>query len=188
MFDNGDGLPTQADRISDGVQFRRGVTVEDSIEPVVVLQALGGAVLVLAEGDDADPGTALDLDEPDLDEVFGSSGCGRRGNQVEAAVLGLDALDLPASRLLVSARPLDRDPLDLVVADHRGQGGTRPLGVRHDPGPTQVGDVADDEWRSISRSRRRVSSRLLSSSRCCSACAISPSSPGTVCPSIWRLR
>ena len=164
------------------MQFRRRRTVEDGVEPVVALEPLGRAIFVLAQGDDADTSAAFDLDEPDLDERLRVFRVWPAGDQIEAAVLRLDALDDPAAVFLVRVAT---STAMRSISSSRTIGaicGLVPLGVRHDPGPAEVRDVGD---------RRcgvpvRVpgvgdSSRLFNSSRCCSAWAIRPSSPGTVC-------
>jgi len=75
-------------RILDGVQFRRPRAVEDRVEPVIPLQALGGAVLVLAQGNHADAGAALDLDKPDFDERLRVFGMRPPTDQVETSSRG----------------------------------------------------------------------------------------------------
>ena len=65
------------------------------------------------------------------------------GDQIEAAVLSLDAFDLPALGLLVGDGGQDSDTLDLIIANHHGQAGRGPLGVRQDPGVADALDVAD---------------------------------------------
>ena len=83
------------------MQLRRARAVEHGVEPIVLAEPDRRIVLVLAQGHHAHACPALDLDEADLDERLGVFGVRAAGNEVEAAVLGFDALDLPAPRPLV---------------------------------------------------------------------------------------
>ena len=76
-------------------------------------------------------------------KVFGSSGCGRREIRSKPRFSILDALDLPASRLLVASDNLDGDPLDLLVTHHRSESWRISLRVRQDPGSAKGRDVRD---------------------------------------------
>ena len=66
---------------------------------------------------------------------------GPPGYQVEAAVLGLDALNLPAPVPLVLHGQFDGDPLDRIVTNHRGEVPVVPLRVRNDPPAAEMLDV-----------------------------------------------
>jgi len=68
-----------------------GATVEDHIEPVVLPQPLRRPVLVRRESHLPDGHPALHLDEPDFDGGLRIFRVRATGNQVETAVIGLDA-------------------------------------------------------------------------------------------------
>src|SRR5204863_2237214 len=106
MFDRHDRLPLQPCRILDSMQSGRAAAIEHGIQPVVALKTLRRAVLVLANGDDADARPAFDLDEADFDERLGVLGMRPPADEVEAAILGLDAFNHPTAGLLVSNRLL----------------------------------------------------------------------------------
>src|SRR5208337_4695157 len=79
----------------------------------------------------------------DLDGRPRIFGVGPARDQVEAAVLALDTLDLPSSRFLVANHKLHRNPLDVGVLDHGGEPWRGPFGVGQNPGTADVNDVGD---------------------------------------------
>ena len=89
--------------------------MEDDVEVVVLFEALGGVEFVRGEGDVARVGPALNLDEADVDGGFGVLGVGLAGDEIEPAVLSLDAFNDAALGLLVPDDELDRDALDFGV-------------------------------------------------------------------------
>src|SRR5262245_51332865 len=113
VFDLRHRLPVEPRGVLDGVKLGLRPTVEDGVEPEIALEPLRGPILVLAEEDFADAGPAFDLDEADLDEGLRVCGVRPTGDEVEAAVFGLDALDDKPSGLLVLGGNLDRELLDL---------------------------------------------------------------------------
>jgi hypothetical protein len=119
VFDLHDRLPAQAGRVLNRVQLRRRRAVIDDVEPVVLFHPLGRAILVLGQRDLPDAGPPLHLDEAHLDGGLRIVRVLPARDQVESPVLALDRLDRPAALALVGDRPLDRDPLDLGVGDHR---------------------------------------------------------------------
>ena len=112
------------------MQLRRARTVEHRVQPIVGSETDRRVVFVLGQGDGTNARSALDLDEADLDERLGVLRMRAAGDQIEAAVLGFDAFDLPAPRPLVGDRGFHGDPFDLIVADHRRDLGIVALGVR----------------------------------------------------------
>ena len=93
MLDLNNDLPSQPGRILNQMQLWLAAAVKHRVQPVVPLEPLGRLVLIGRQGNLPDAGTALDLDEPDLDRGRGVFGMRPARDQVEAAVLGLDTLD-----------------------------------------------------------------------------------------------
>ena len=86
---------------------------------------------------------ALDLDEAHLHRRPGVLGVRPARDQIEAAVLRLDALHLPPPFALVPRGGLHGDALDLLVLHHRRDARRGPRGMRQHPGAAQVRDVGD---------------------------------------------
>ena len=101
MLDRHHWLPAEASGVLNRVELWCAGAVENHLQPVVVFDSLGGAVLVLAERDDAHSGSALHFDETDFDERRRTFRMRTARDQVEAAVLGLDALDIQMLRRLM---------------------------------------------------------------------------------------
>src|SRR6185437_10323974 len=98
MLDLDNRLPAESGRVLNCVQLGRDAAVVDDVEPVVMLQPLGGPVLVQRQRDLADAGPPLHLDEPNLDERPGILRVPTARDQIEASIVALDALDVPAPR------------------------------------------------------------------------------------------
>jgi len=143
VFDSHDRLPTKSRRVLDDVQFRRTGTIEDCIEPVIVLEAFGGPEFVLAQSNDTNAGAAFDFDEPDLDECLRVFGVRSARDQVEASVLGFYALDTPAAFYLMPRGDFDRNAFNFVVANHRSYLRIAALRMWGHPGSAEVRDVRD---------------------------------------------
>ena len=143
MLDTDYGLPSEFGGVLDSVECRLARAVKHGIEPEVVLEPLGGLVLVCRQGDLPDSRTPLHFDEPDLDERLGVFRVGTPRDQIEPPVLGLHALHQPAPRFLVGDDVTDGDLLDFGILDHRCKGWAGPFRVGENPGTPQVGDLRD---------------------------------------------
>ena len=88
----------------DRVQLRCRCAVEGHVQPVVVLDPLGRAVLVGTEGYAADSGATLHFDESDLNECLGVFRMRASRDEIEASVFGFDTLDNAAACLFVPDR------------------------------------------------------------------------------------
>lgn len=138
MLYPGDRLPAEPGRVLNGVDLGLGSAVEDGVEPVVPLEALRGFKLVGRKPDLFDRGPALDLDEPNFDGGLRILRVRLAGDEVEAAVVLLDALHLPAAGLLVGDHRSDREPLGGVVPDHRCDLRRLAFRMGQRPGPADV--------------------------------------------------
>ena len=65
------GCPIKLRRVANYADCRVIATVEDDIEPVIFLEALGRSVLVAGQSNLANLGSALYLDEPNLNRSLG---------------------------------------------------------------------------------------------------------------------
>src|SRR5712691_2502537 len=137
------GLPSESGRILDGVKLCFARAVEDHVQPIIILEPFGGTVLVLTERNDAHAGSAFDLDESNFDESLWVFGMRTARDQVKAAVLGFDTLNLPAASLFVLDREPDGDLFDLVVADHRSKLPAGSFGMRQHPRSAEMLNVGD---------------------------------------------
>src|SRR4051812_19112565 len=84
MFHRHDLLPVKSRGVLQDVDTRRPAAVEHGIDPIIPLQPLRRTVLVLAQCNHADAGTALHLDEPDPDEDSRVLGMRSPADHVEA--------------------------------------------------------------------------------------------------------
>src|SRR5262245_38657501 len=109
-------LPARARRVLNYFHFWRRSAVEDDIQPIVIPQSLRRLVLIGRQRHFADTRAAFDFDEADFDAGLRVFRMRLARDQVEAAILGLDAFDLPASGLFVGDDGLDRRAFDLFIA------------------------------------------------------------------------
>ncbi len=65
------------------------------------------------------------------------------GDQIESSILGFHALHFPTSTGLVLLSLFDSDSLNLFIANHEGEAGSVPLGMRQHPTTTEMQDVAN---------------------------------------------
>src|SRR5438105_2651696 len=103
-------------------RLRRGA-VKNDIEVIVSSQSLSRLVFIRGERDFTDVSTAFDFNEPNVYGCLRILRVRAPGNQVEATVVGFDALHNSAFRFFVRDGELDRDPLDFGIAHHRGESG-----------------------------------------------------------------
>src|ERR1044071_2692208 len=66
MLDLDDGLPAKTCWIFNGIDLWRGGAIENSIQPIIVFQPIGGLVFICRERDFTNSGSSLNLYEPDL--------------------------------------------------------------------------------------------------------------------------
>src|SRR5215211_3650542 len=83
-------LPVERGRVLNDIDLQGGITVEDDIKPVVLPEPLRRLVFVGSESDFSDGSPP-----PHLDRSLRVFRVRMTGNQIETAIVGLDARDFP---------------------------------------------------------------------------------------------
>ena len=114
-----DRLPIQLAGILEDVDRGFRGAVENDVEEEIFPEPLGGSVFVGGQPHLAGLGAAFDLDEPHFDGGGRVFGMRFAGNEIEPAIVLLDAFNFPAPCFFVGNDGLDGSPFHFIVLHHR---------------------------------------------------------------------